>query len=170
MSEPLIWLIIGCLAGILLIRYYQKLHHKHSLKKISQRAKIGESEAENLLKKKGYHIIGEQVRMPVSMMIDHEKYESYVKADFIVEKHHKRYLVEVKTGKQANVHLPNVHRQLFEYQNIFKTDGILFVDMNNYDIIEVSFMLEKNSTIKSEYFFGGLFIGVCTMLFVFSYL
>ena len=38
-----------------------------------------------LLQQEGYHIIEEQARMPVKMMIGKERYESFIKADFIVE-------------------------------------------------------------------------------------
>ena len=105
----------------------------------------------------------------MKMMIGKERYESFIKADFIVEKNHKRYLAEVKTGKQANPRLPNVRRQLFEYQNLFETDGILFIDMNKYDIIEVSFTVPETMKGEYKYFLAGVFVGICLMVFIFSY-
>ncbi len=169
MIEQLILVFAGCLLGAWLLRALTRAKKTRALKMISERAKIGESEAATLLQKQGYRILEEQARMPVEMMIGGERYESFIKADFIVEKNHKRYLAEVKTGKQANPRLPNVRRQLFEYQNLFETDGILFIDMNNYDIIEVSFFMPKIMKPEYKYYLGGVFTGVCIMVFIFSY-
>lgn len=169
MIDELILFVIGLLLGAWLIKFFLQQKKTRSLKKISERAKLGESEAMKLLQQEGYHIIEEQARMPVKMMIGKERYESFIKADFIVEKNHKRYLAEVKTGKQANPRLPNVRRQLFEYQNLFETDGILFIDMNKYDIIEVSFTVPETMNGEYKYFLAGVFIGICLMVFIFSY-
>lgn len=169
MIDELILFVIGLLLGAWLIKFFLQQKKTRSLKKISERAKLGESEAMKLLQQEGYHIIEEQARMPVKMMIGKERYESFIKADFIVEKNHKRYLAEVKTGKQANPRLPNVRRQLFEYQNLFETDGILFIDMNKYDIIEVSFTVPETMKGEYKYFLTGVFVGICLMVFIFSY-
>ena len=169
MIDELILFVIGLLLGAWLIKFFLQQKKTRSLKKISERAKLGESEAMKLLQQEGYHIIEEQARMPVKMMIGKERYESFIKADFIVEKNHKRYLAEVKTGKQANPRLPNVRRHLFEYQNLFETDGILFIDMNKYDIIEVSFTVPETMKGEYKYFLAGVFVGICLMVFIFSY-
>ena len=58
---------------------------------------------------------------------------------------------------------------LAQYQNLFKTDGILFIDMNNYDIIEVSFTIPKTMKAEYKYFLSGVFVGICLMVFIFSY-
>lgn len=169
MIEQILLFLLGCVLGAWFIRYILKKKKARSLRKISERAKLGESEAAKLLRNKGYRIVEEQARMPVMMLLDAERYESYIKADYIVEKNRKRYLVEVKTGKQANPKLPNVRRQLFEYQNIFQTDGILFIDMNNYDIIEVSFVISNMKKPELKYFLSGIFAGICLMVFIYSY-
>ena len=100
---------------------------------------------------------------------DGERVESFIKADYLVRKDGRDFLVEVKTGKQANVRLPNVRRQLFEYQNIFQTDGILFIDMNKYDIIEVAFDDPATSTLPLKSFLSGLLVGVLLVVFIYSY-
>lgn len=169
MSVLLISLVLGCLIGGSVFQLYARLKKSRSLKKVSKRAQLGESEAVALLQSKGYRIVDEQVRMPVRMLINDEIYESFVKADLIVEKHNKRYVVEVKTGKQANIHLPNVRRQLYEYQNIFQPDGILFVDMNNYDIMNVIFKMPGTKFPQLGSFFLGVVSGVCLILIILSY-
>lgn len=119
--------------------------------------------------RRGYTILEAQVRRPVVMHVDGERIESFIKADYLVSKGGRTYLVEVKTGKQANVRLPNVRRQLFEYQNIFQTDGILFMDMNKYDIIEVSF--DEDGTVRPALgvFLSGLAAGIVLTVFIYSY-
>lgn len=165
-----LWLLaLGLVAGIVLYRFVAKRIKQRKLAQVSKRAKLGEKEAEKLLQSKGYTILSSQERRSVVMYLDGEPCESFVRADYIVKKGGKTYLAEVKTGKQANVHLPNVRRQLFEYQNIFDTDGILFIDMNNYAIIEVSFNRSKAINANGKYFLAGVFTGVCLMAFILSF-
>lgn len=169
MREPFVWLIVGCILGVLCIRWGWLWWQQHTRRAISRRAQIGEEEAEKLLRKQGYDILDSQVRRPVRMTVDGEIIESFIKIDYLVAKGAQTYLVEVKTGKQANVRLPNVRRQLFEYQNIFHTDGILFIDMNKYDIMEVSFDETDQSKSSMKLFFGGVLVGMLLMIFIYSY-
>ncbi|MEE0434127.1 MAG: hypothetical protein UDB11_01805 [Peptococcaceae bacterium] len=164
------WLLLGLLLGIVVVRYALRQKKRYERRQISRRAQQGEAEAEKLLQRAGYTILDAQVRRPVVMTVDGERIESYIKADYLVAKKGKDYLVEVKTGKQANVRLPQVRRQLFEYQNIFRTDGILFIDMNKYDMMEVSFDdLSQTPRPMMGAFLAGLLVGVCLMVFIYSY-
>ena len=169
MREPLLWVGLGVLLALFLVRWGQKRFKRNERRAVSRRAQIGESEAEKLLMRRGYTILEAQVRRPVVMHVDGERIESFIKADYLVSKGGRTYLVEVKTGKQANVRLPNVRRQLFEYQNIFQTDGILFMDMNKYDIIEVSF--DEDGTVRPALgvFLAGLAAGIVLTVFIYSY-
>lgn len=169
MREAIVWLLFGGLLALIGIRWGQHHWQRHKRRAISRRAKVGESEAEKLLKQHGYVVLDTQVRRPVIMTVDGERVESYIKIDYLVAKGTKEYLVEVKTGKQANVRLPQVRRQLFEYQNIFQTDGILFIDMNKYDIMEVSFDEPYQTPTSIKPFIGGLLVGICLMVFIYSY-
>ena len=169
MRGPLIGLIIGCILGAFCIRWIWLRWQQHTRRAISRRAQIGEAEAEKLLQKQGYVILDAQVRRPVGMTGDGERVESFIKIDYLVAKGARTYLVEVKTGKQANVRLPSVRRQLFEYQNVFHTDGILFIDMNKYDIMEVSFDESDQGKPSLKYFIGGVLAGMLLMAFIYSY-
>lgn len=169
MREAIVWLLVGCLLAFVGIRWGWRSWQRHKRRAISRRAKVGESEAEKLLKQHGYVVVDTQVRRPVTMTVDGERIESHIQIDYLAAKGSKEYLVEVKTGKQANVRLPHVRRQLFEYQNIFQTDGILFIDMNKYDIMEVSFDEPHRTSTGVKPFIGGLLLGVCLMVFIYSY-
>lgn len=169
MDEWLIWLVVGALFGACCLQYLWKKLRQHERRAVAKRAQTGESDAEKLLRRQGYTILDAQVRRPVGMTVDGERVESFIKADYLVRKSGRIFLVEVKTGKQANVRLPNVRRQLFEYQNIFHTDGILFIDMNKYDIIEVAFDDPATSALPLKSFLSGLLVGVLLVVFIYSY-
>ncbi|MDO4281702.1 MAG: hypothetical protein Q4C56_08735 [Peptococcaceae bacterium] len=170
MREIAVLILLGVLLGALVIYYGQRLADRKKRQHISQRAQRGEADAEKLLHREGYAILARQERRPIAMRIDGKRYESFIQADFLAERAGKTYLVEVKTGKQANLHLPNVRRQLFEYQKIFETDGILFIDMNDYDIIEVSFDTIAPRRLPFAAYFWGVVTGTVVTIFVLSYL
>lgn len=169
MDEWLIWLVVGALFGACCLQYLWKKLRQHERRAVAKRAQTGESDAEKLLRRQGYTILDAQVRRPVGMTVDGERVESFIKADYLVRKSGRIFLVEVKTGKQANVRLPNVRRQLFEYQNIFHTDGILFIDMNKYDIMEVSFDEDRGAQPTLGIFLGGVLAGVLITVLIYSY-
>ena len=146
MEKQLIWLVLGVALALLFVSWSREKWTRHQRRAVARRAQSGENRAEKLLAQRGYTIL-----------------------DALVRKDGRDFLVEVKTGKQANVRLPNVRRQLFEYQNIFQTDGILFIDMNKYDIIEVAFDDPATSALPLKSFLSGLLVGVLLVVFVYSY-
>lgn len=135
----IIFLIIGITLGLYFFSVILQYKKRKKIQFISQRAKQGEENAKKVLTKAGYRVVGEQVRKKTVMYIDGEICESFVQVDYLATKKNKRYIVEVKTGGQANLKIPNVRRQLFEYHHIFQVDGILFVDMNEEKIYSISF-------------------------------
>ena len=150
MEKQLIWLVLGVALALLFVSWSRDKWTRHQRRAVARRAQSGENRAEKLLAQRGYTILD-------------------IKADYLVRKDGRDFLVEVKTGKQANVRLPNVRRQLFEYQNIFQTDGILFIDMNKYDIIEVAFDDPATSALPLKSFLSGLLVGVLLVVFIYSY-
>lgn len=169
MERTLVALVLGTLIGVVLWRWWQTKRDRHSRRFIAKRAQAGETGAEKLLRQHGYTILDAQVKQPVGMTVNGRRYESFIKIDYLVQRGGRVYLVEVKTGKQANVLLPNVRRQLYEYQNIFRTDGILFIDMNKYDIIEVAFDDTDSRDPSLKAFLGGILLGVLLTVFIYSY-
>ena len=163
MEKQLIWLVLGVALALLFVSWSRDKWTRHQRRAVARRAQSGENRAEKLLAQRGYTILDAQVRRPVVMSVDGERVESFIKADYLVRKDGRDFLVEVKTGKQANVRLPNVRRQLFEYQNI------LFIDMNKYDIIEVAFDDPATSALPLKSFLSGLLVGVLLVVFIYSY-
>lgn len=104
----------------------------------NQRAQAGEAEAERLLEEAGYEILDRQVPAYWTMIVDGEPVQVNVRADLWVARGERRYVAEVKTGRAApDPTLPATRRQLLEYQIAFEPDGLLLIDAEAGEIIEV---------------------------------
>lgn len=132
-------LILGILLGSFLFYYINTHFKKYKIKRILKRAKNAEQKAVTVLKRNGYHILDIQKRRPVKIFINDEPHETYVKADFIVKKYSKIYVVEVKTGNQTKPTSPLVRRQLLEYYLVFKPHGVLLLDMDKIKLSTIKF-------------------------------
>jgi hypothetical protein len=113
-----------------------------------RRALDGEQDAESLLAALGYRVRDRQVRALGWMEIDGESVEFEVRADLLVEvagdgpglPRGAVLVAEVKTGARATdpAH-PATRRQLLEYQRVFQPDGLLLVDVEAGQVVEVAF-------------------------------
>ncbi len=103
--------------------------------------RAAEKEAEEVLRKKGYKILSYQKRDKYEIIVDNEPHQITIIADFLVEKRGKKYVVEVKTGRDApSIRNSTTRRQLLEYYYVFKPDGILLVDMENGLFYQIEFV------------------------------
>lgn len=158
-------IILAVVAGVLVAVWVQRfLLHRKRLR-VSRKAIRGEKKARELLERNGYRVLEKQLTGKIVYYIDDEPKESSVRADLMVKKNGKHYLVEIKTGDQANPKLPAVRRQMMEYDRVFSPHGILFVDMEKSRIQSVRFD-QKGMDIKiraTDFLFGfvaGLLIAV----------
>ncbi|MTI79959.1 MAG: hypothetical protein FH758_03580 [Firmicutes bacterium] len=136
-------LILGIVFGALLVYYLIKILHSYKLKRQAKGSKRAERAAEKLLQRQGYTIIAAQKRVPIHTIFDGKSYKNHVIADFIVKKDGFRYVVEVKTGKQVEKPTAaGIRRQLLEYYLIYRTDGVLLLDMENQKIHTIEFKLK----------------------------
>ncbi|WP_031514845.1 hypothetical protein [Desulfofalx alkaliphila] len=136
-------LILGIVFGALFVYYLTKLVRSYKLKRQSKTARRAERAAQNYLEDQGYTIVSAQQRVPILTKVDNRDYKNHVKADFIVKKGGYTYVVEVKTGKQ--VERPTsaeIRRQLLEYYLIYRTNGVLLLDMENKKIHTVQFQIK----------------------------
>lgn len=93
-------------------------------------ARIGEDEAERLLRSVGYAVVDRQVTGRFTLWIDDEAHELTCRADLLVERRGRRFVAEVKTGTRApDPTHPATRRQLMEYLVAFPVAGVLLVDM-----------------------------------------
>ena len=153
--------ILAFLAGIALTIFGMKLLKKHRGRKNVKKGIKGEKVARALLKKEGYKILHEQLEDTVVMTVQDKVHECKVRADFYVKKGMKKYIVEVKSGQNVKATLPEIRRQLLEYDLVFRPDGMLFLDTNKGILEEVIFdrRTKRFSLMEKVYYFilGSLF-------------
>lgn len=135
-SDLFIW---GILLGVLLAIIAVKKIKRRKMRKMLQKAKSAEKRAALLLEKWGYHVLAVQLRETVTISVDNKPHECPIRADLLVRKGFKRYIVEVKTGNQTQATLPNVRRQLLEYYLVYRPDGMLLLDMEKEKLKEIKF-------------------------------
>jgi len=108
----------------------------------SARATAGEALAEKLLTKAGYRIEARQATRRWDVLVDGAPHEVTLRADFVVARRGRRYVAEVKTGREApRIESPPTRRQLLEYRVAFDVDGVLLVDADGGSVHEVVFTL-----------------------------
>ena len=117
---------------------------KHWLmrRRILAKAKHGrrvEDQAGVYLAKHGYQVIEQHPKMPYSWRLDGEEMTVNAAPDWHVYKDGKTYLVEVKTGGQANPRSAKVRRQLLEYYLYGDADGVIYLDGDRGQILTVTF-------------------------------
>jgi hypothetical protein len=143
--EPYIYIVLFCtfaggVAGAAIFFILNKFLFSLKMSRRVEMAHFSEEEAEALLKKKGFKIVGRHVRTDIVTYIDGRPNLGYVVADFIVEKNKKRYVAEVKAGELVSDPTePSTRRQLLEYKFAYKPDGLLLVDMLDRAIHLVEF-------------------------------
>ena len=110
-TDIFIW---GIVLGIGLMYFASRRYKRFKTQQMLKRAKSAEKKAVTLLEKWGYTVLAVQLRDKITMTIDDKPHDCSVRADLLVRKGFKRYIVEVKTGGQTQATLPNVRRQLLE--------------------------------------------------------
>lgn len=106
----------------------------------TRRAIAAEGRAERLLERAGYAILDRQVQGSWTIWVDGEAVEASVRADLLVGRGELVYVAEVKTGERApDPTFPATRRQLLEYLHVFEPDGLLLVDMEAEEVLEVAF-------------------------------
>jgi len=136
----------GAVLGFILFYFINKSLISFKMSRRVQMAQFSEEEAENLLKKKGFKVIGKQKRADVITFVDGRPNLGYVQADFLVEKNGKKYVAEVKAGEMVSDPTePSTRRQLLEYKFAYKSYGLLLVDMIDRSIHTVDFKLPSYS-------------------------
>ncbi|MEL6349652.1 MAG: hypothetical protein AAFV53_41495 [Myxococcota bacterium] len=105
----------------------------------------GESQAEQLLNRRGFDLLERQVKGHWTIYIDEEPVEIEVRADLLVEREGLLYIAEVKTGRLApDPTFPPTRRQLLEYQLAFDVDGVILVDVAASAVIHLDFPCQRD--------------------------
>ena len=99
----------------------------------------GEARAAEILRRHGYRVIAREVRATVRVRIDGRREEYTVRADAIVRRWWRRYVVEIKTGASATTANRATRRQLFEYAHAFGCRRVLLVDADDGRVHRIEF-------------------------------
>ena len=92
------------------------------------RGRLIEDKAGEILADLGYAVIEQHPSVPYSWHLDGELMAVKATPDRLVKKNGKSYLVEVKTGAQANPKSAKTRRQMLEYYLYGDVDGVLYFD------------------------------------------
>ena len=106
---------------------------------LRKRGKKGEINSIKLLKKKGYKVLDEQIRLNGYFFIDDALNKFELRPDLLVEKEGIKYIAEIKTGDVANPVNRNCRRQLHEYSYYSGHDVVLLVDPIKKTIKKINF-------------------------------
>jgi hypothetical protein len=138
----IVFFLLGLFLGIFLFWKIRKWWLKLKLKRQFAKARKGEFSAEKFLIDLGYKVIETQARMPLTLLLDDEPWETDIIADLVVRRNGKTYIAEVKTGVNApSIKTAATRRQLLEYYVTYKPDSILLVDMTAKELHTVDFLL-----------------------------
>jgi len=134
-------LVLG-LALHLTLRALGRALRRWQARRRQARAVRGERQAERLLDRLGYALLGRQVATSWAVTCDGEVHEVPLRADLLVERDGKRYVAEVKTGRVApRLATATTRRQLLEYRVAYDVDGVLLVDAEAGRVMHVDFHL-----------------------------
>jgi Holliday junction resolvase-like predicted endonuclease len=136
--------LIGLVLGIVLLWWLKRLWLRWRIQRQHSTAKLGESEAEQLLVTAGYSIVDRQARIPLHLLFDGAPWETDIIADLIVAKDDHIFVAEVKTGRNApDIRSASTRRQLLEYYVTYRPEGVLLVDMTAKVIHTIEFLLNN---------------------------
>lgn len=130
------------LLALLLERIGRRWMRSRRARRRGARAVRGEHDAELLLEDVGYTVLDRQVPLTWTICAGDEEHEIELRADLVVERDELRYVAEVKTGSAApRLENAATRRQLLEYRVAYDVDGVLLVDVEAGDVVEVEFPL-----------------------------
>lgn len=139
LHSALILLVLGMLAGFMLYHMIIVNYKNYRVKRTFQSGRIAETAAVKFLRSRGYKILASQLREEVTIYVDGAMEKSIVRADYLVRRRWKVYVVEVKSGQQGNIKIPAIRRQLLEYYMVYQPNGILLLDMEHQNLQEIRF-------------------------------
>jgi hypothetical protein len=134
--------LAGALVALVLTRLARSWRGSWRARRRAARAGAGESDAAVLLRRAGFRVVAVQPRTQWQLLLDGERHDTELRADYLVEARGELLVAEVKTGDEAP-RLSNAatRRQLLEYLVAFGADGVLLVCPERGAIHRVEFPL-----------------------------
>ena len=128
-------LFLGVLVGVRLVRWGGRRKGRH----VANRGLRGEAEGIRLLEAEGFELVDTQVRRRTTLEVDGESLSFELRLDAVVTRDGHRYVAEFKTGNVATVGAASTRRQLLEYAVAFPDHGMLLVDVEAEEVLEIEF-------------------------------
>lgn len=150
-----IWILVAVVL-FLLFKLTPFLTQKRKSKKRLARGRKKEGEAAAVLRFYGYEIIGRNLKYNYDLEIGEREQNIQMEIDYLVSKHGKRYIVEVKSGQSATkITNSSTRRQILEYSLFVENDGVMLLDMEKESLELISFPVhvQSGSTWVSILFF-----------------
>jgi len=111
-------------------------------------------EAEKLLKRRGFQILGKNQKGSVLISIDGKEHLGSLEAEYTARRNGKEYAVVVKRGEgEWDPTEPSLRRKLLEYERFFGGHGILLVDPQEAIISEICFKFPRERGIDFYFHF-----------------
>lgn len=146
LGDPLTWYALGfalitAAAVGALVAAWRRFRRRRKTRERLKRARQAELRAAGLLRRLGYRVLGAQVLGELRYRCDGAACTAVLRADYLVRRHRRRYVVEVKSGACAPSleHIPT-RRQLLEYSIAFDADGVALLDMESESLRFVEFI------------------------------
>ncbi len=146
---PIFILLIIAIGVIIYFKVKQE-EERYSLNDRFRKARRAESRAISFLTDRGYEVLDTQKTAQVVTLVDGRPETNFVRADALVTKGNRIYVVDVKTGYKApNISNTATRRQLLEYYLAYNVDGVLLVNMTTEEIKKIAFSIDRN--ISADY-------------------
>lgn len=143
MEDTAVSFALAAAAALLAVTAYTRIRtgwRSWQIRQRGLRARRAESDAERVLKRRGYRVVSRQVRGAWSYPVDGTRLRVEVCADLVVSRRGRILIAEVKTGPGARPRQRDTRRQLLEYHHAFpKADGLLLVDPEGDRVMHIAF-------------------------------
>ena len=140
---PLPPVALGLLLALVLLvfgLFVRRLLRSRVAHRRARRSLRGEKRAAALLRDHGYRVQDAQLTTTYHPRLGGQRWPVVLRADYLVARHGKQYVAEVKTGGRApSLGHPPTRRQLLEYSVAFEVDGVLLVDVEAGLVQQVEF-------------------------------
>ena len=128
-----LWLIpalfaLGIVAGVWLGGRGRRFWMRRQLARRWRHARRGEERARGWLERHGFTILEEQASRMSFLVVNGEESPFNVRADYLVERHGVRAVVEVKTGAVADPSSRGTRRQILEYAQVCGVTEVYLFD------------------------------------------
>lgn len=126
------WIIIACFGALVLL--YLFVRDWYGVREQPRKVDILAAE---MLQEHGYRVTARAAVKFIDFDIGGRDHRQRVKADLVVRRGLKKFVVEVNAKAAGGVRNADIRRRLLEYQVAFGPDGILAVDLDRGTIREI---------------------------------